>query len=198
MKISKKILISGLVICIIIASALISGCTTTISEEKDDSDKEEISKIPYVFPYDPEVLLPEVVVGNQSIWGSNVNLTEWYKLPYHRIFVEKYQNHSKEIIEIMKMQVALLAENVELFEKCLTGNKSDWLPTLGDPSLEYPEDFACILCQAWKGELNNYFGYNGTVWAFTSITRANGLITMETYYVNTTTFETLPFRVCTN
>ena len=197
MKIGKKI-ITGLIINIIITGILISGCITITNREKDDSETGKNLKNSYVFTYGPEIVLPEVFIEERSIWGSELNFSKWSYGPFIETYLKKYSNYSKEVLEIMKMQVLLLGEDLELFEKCLTGNKSGWSPHLGDKSLDYPEDFVNILCWAWKGELKNYFGYNGTVWAFTSIIRANELIEMETYYVNTTTFEILPFKICTD
>lgn len=194
MKTSKKILVSGLVICSILAGALISGCTTTMSEKKAESIKEEISKIPYVFPYDPEVLLPEVIVGNQSIWGSNVNLTVFYKLPYYRIFIKKYYNQSKELIEIMKMQVALLGEDPELFEKCIYSIKEV------AESLQNDSE-TCLALLARRTIFQGGYcdkKYNGReVWELTfSFTGPNEPITrMATFYVDVHTLEPFPF-VC--
>jgi len=185
------------VIVVIVASVLITGIITTSSKEKDNVEKEEFLSSTYVFRYAPEILLPEIIVGNQTIWGQNVNLTDWYKLPYPEIFIEKYQNHSKELIEIMKMQVALLGEDPDLFEKCIYSIKeiNEFLQN---------ETTTCLPLWAHKktfqGGGEGFEEYNGKeVWELTfSFGEAGELIVMYTYYVDVDTFEPFPFVIGTD
>lgn len=151
------------------------------------------------FNYDPELILPEVYVENQSIWTSTFNTSKWYTFPYPYIFIEKYSNHSKEVIEIMKMQVALLGEDPELFEKCIRSVQGTF--QLSNSS-EVPEDLVSVLCWARKETFTGWDEYredNGKeVWALTYTTKANDIVGMITYYVDINILQVLPWTICTD
>jgi hypothetical protein len=194
MKLNKKLLACGLMAFVIVAGGLISGCITK-NQLKERS-------IPPKFRYDPKVGLPEVYVGNHSIFSYEFNTSKWYNGSFSETYLEKYSNFSKELIEIMKIQVAVLGEDPDLFERCIY--------SIGDND----SNEICLPCFAWKGKFadcNNHwilddfedkskYG-NKEVWELTFIICGKDISSfyvINTYYVDVDTLTPFPFIETTN
>ena len=135
MKPNKKIMIYALMmIFTVITVALISNYF--------------IEKHQYIIQrvqFGSEIFLPEVYVKNQSIYACTPNISKWHYGPYFKTYIEKYSNHSKELIEIMKMQVVLLGEDSDLFEDCIDSSIKEIHRYINDTEVILP-------CFAWKGK----------------------------------------------
>jgi len=106
----ERILTSAVIVCFALMSVIL------IEWFQTNANYEKIVETASVLEIQG-FILPKVYVGEHRVYGGPFNFSIWEQ--QQESFVKRYAGHFQEIVEIMKMQVALLGEDPVLFERCL-------------------------------------------------------------------------------
>ena len=194
----EKILVSMVIVCIIVISALIVGYHNL---NNNYIYSVEISNEFWGILESEGENVPKIFVGEKYLFGEQFNSSNWSNYSKMLDYLKKYSNHLFEVVEFMKFQVYSLGEDPELFEKCLYAlyDFKNSIQSDGEfclPYIAWKGKYAdCPIAIHTPGEPSKYD--NEDVWAITLL--YDGMFGIQkTYYVDTETIAQLPVSMVCN